>query len=544
MRVSFVLLAALALVPGCTVEESPSDTGGSGDAPGPRDVPGLDAPRETRVFIGEGAPADAPMRFGGAVDPSFTPELVYPPDAVAVPPNLGELEIHYRTGGATLFELAASTPTVELRVYFGCPEAAPGGCIYTPARDVWEAFATAAAGRGPITYSLRGTDDTGRVSATASRSIRVTGEPITGGLYYWHASRGTIERFEFGVRGAVAETYLDRARAGAGMCIGCHALSRDGTRMTVGTDTPTEVMQMYDVASRTRLWQTGMRGLFPPSPTEPNFVSLNADGSLVVGSSLMGLTFRDGATGAITAGPVGAGPSEMPDVSPDGMHVVYVSVPPGPTFPGLYDLSSVVSGTIRRMDFDGTAWADSGTALVEAGTGNNYYPTYSPDGAFIVFNRSPSNTPSMGMDASSAMTAYVPDAQLWVVPAGGGAPVQLLRANGFADAWPKFDPTMYVSEGRPLYWLAWSSRRAFGLRYDESGPHAPQLWMAAFDPTEAAAGNDPAFPAFRLPFQDVDTGNHIAQWVTSVERMTCTTDADCGGEFCVDGRCFEEIPLM
>jgi TolB protein len=68
--------------------------------------------------------------------------------------------------------------------------------------------------------------------------------------------------------------------------------------------------------------------------------------------------------------------------------------------------------------------------------------------------------------------------------------------------------------------------------------------MSAFNPDEAAAGRDASYPAFRLPFQDIATGNHIAQWVTSIMRQTCSTDADCGGEFCIDGRCFEEVPLM
>ena len=53
---------------------------------------------------------------------------------------------------------------------------------------------------------------------------------------------------------------------------------------------------------------------------------------------------------------------------------------------------------------------------------------------------------------------------------------------------------------------------------------------------------DPVLAAFRLPFQDAASGNHIAQWVTSIERLGCDDDTDCAGEFCVDGRCYEERP--
>jgi TolB protein len=137
----------------------------------------------------------------------------------------------------------------------------------------------------------------------------------------------------------------------------------------------------------------------------------------------------------------------------------------------------------------------------------------------------------------------VPDAQLWLIPSdGSGAARQLTVVAGRADSWPKWDPTEYLNQGRPLFWMSWSSRRAYGLRIAEDA--RAQLWMAAFEPTVAATGAQGFRPAFRLPFQDLETSNHIAQWVTSVERQACRDNGDCGGEFCVDGRCFAEEPLL
>lgn len=40
--------------------------------------------------------------------------------------------------------------------------------------------------------------------------------------------------------------------------------------------------------------------------------------------------------------------------------------------------------------------------------------------------------------------------------------------------------------------------------------------MVGVDPARAAAGNDPSFVAFWLPFQDLASGNHIAQWVEEI----------------------------
>jgi len=40
--------------------------------------------------------------------------------------------------------------------------------------------------------------------------------------------------------------------------------------------------------------------------------------------------------------------------------------------------------------------------------------------------------------------------------------------------------------------------------------------MTAVDPDAAALGEDPSSPAFAVPFQDITTSNHIAQWTTQV----------------------------
>jgi hypothetical protein len=40
--------------------------------------------------------------------------------------------------------------------------------------------------------------------------------------------------------------------------------------------------------------------------------------------------------------------------------------------------------------------------------------------------------------------------------------------------------------------------------------------MAAFFPDRATNGTDPSTVMFRLPFQDIDTHNHIAQWTQAI----------------------------
>lgn len=488
--------------------------------------------RLASVIIVSGTPADAPTRFGGAADPGLAPELVYPDDGTVVPPNLQELEIHFRAPGADLFELAFQASAFDLKVYFTCPETVGGGCIYTPDAAVWDTIATAARGTGVTTYTLRGTNAGGGVGTSAARAITFTEENITGGLYYWNAGGGSIMRYDFGIRGARPETFLDKARTGAGLCVGCHSLARNGTRISVGLDFPTTTFQVYDIGTRARVFSLAGGGFFP---SEPCFASFSPDATQIATSASTGIDIRDAATGTILTPMIGGAGATHPDWSPLGDRIVVTkSAEPSPG--GLiYDAMGVVSGSISELVRDASGVWTEQPLLARAGTENNFYPAYSPDAEWVVFNRSPSNTNSAG--GSSDTIAGVPDAEIWVVATDhSGLTMQLAAAGGYGDTWVKWDPTSYLDQGRTLFWLTWSSRRAYGLRYAEDAK--VQLWMTAFDPAAARAGGEPSSPAFRLPFQDIASGNHVAQWVTSVERLPCTDSSVCGvGEFCSGGVC-------
>ena len=65
-----------------------------------------------------------------------------------------------------------------------------------------------------------------------------------------------------------------------------------------------------------------------------------------------------------------------------------------------------------------------------------------------------------------------------------------------------------------MYWVTVSSTRNFGVRL--AGANRPQIWMTPFFPMKAAATTDPSNAAFRLPFQNIDGNNHIAQWTEQI----------------------------
>jgi hypothetical protein len=138
---------------------------------------------------------------------------------------------------------------------------------------------------------------------------------------------------------------------------------------------------------------------------------------------------------------------------------------------------------------------------------------------------------------SGASSYASTDAELWVIDADGGEPIFLRSADSEgAETWPKWDPSPYQHRGRPLFWHTFSSERPVGLR----GADAMQIWVAAFDPAAAAAGDDPSRAAFHLPFQDRGSANYIGQWVTEIQYERCDEgDGTCSNEFevCREGLC-------
>ena len=182
------------------------------------------------------------------------------------------------------------------------------------------------------------------------------------------------------------------------------------------------------------------------------------------------------------------------------------------------------------MRADGTATVD--LDALNGGAENSYYPTFSPDNQFVIFNRA----------AGSSYDA--PDAQLWLVKAQpNSAPVFLANANGQGDlgnSWPKFSPFVQKYKGRRLMWVTFSSRRDYGLRL--SGDGRAQIWMAAIEPYKDDLNTDPSYPGFWLPVQDINTGNHIAQWTETVVKKPCVKNEDCPtGEFCESGICEPKV---
>ena len=103
----------------------------------------------------------------------------------------------------------------------------------------------------------------------------------------------------------------------------------------------------------------------------------------------------------------------------------------------------------------------------------------------------------------------------------------LMRANGngaYDNSWPRFAPDKGRFRGNDLYWVAFSSRRPYGVQLNTGvgTTTKPQLWFAAVLIGQETV-LDPSSPPVWLPNQNptplgalpnsLPTGNHVPQWV-------------------------------
>ncbi len=456
------------------------------------------------VRVGPGAPGNAPDLFAtGTLDPAQAPEIAYPPDQVIVPRNLGDLEVHWRDGhGHDLFELSMVNDHVDLKVYL-----AGTGATGFSSFETGEWYA-ASMGGDEITVNVRALTvaSPATFGAATPRVVKMTETNLEGGLYYWAATAAGgapygIFRHDFGNPDMNAEPVFTTTEAGR--CVACHVLSRDGTKMAVTYAGGNGDSTIIDVASRTPM--------VPVMQQYWNFGTYSPDGTRLVTSRMGTLTVRDGTTGAPIGGANGTVPTggaalvTHPDFSPLGNLLVYVR---GAVVHQNADWH-IANGEIMSVSYDAATGAWGTPAPIVSGNGNNYYPSISPDGQWVLFNRSTEDA----YDDNSA--------ELWVARIDGTDARKLDLANigpNLTNSWARWAPfrSSFGPDGatEDLYWITWSSKRDFGVRL--VGTRRPQLWMSPFFPGRAAAAGDPTAPAFRLPFQDISSNNHIAQWTEIV----------------------------
>lgn len=496
-------------------------------------------------------PADA---FANPPQAGLAPTLSYPNPGAMVPPNLISLEVHFRPArpDEDLFRVRFQGDQVDVQAFTRCTSLGDG-CVYVLPDPVWQALGDTAAGRGPVTLTVEGSA-AGRVSKSEPLTLSVAAARVEGGLYYWSTSRQAILRVDFGEQGAPEQFWPPPGTTG-GPCYGCHALSPDGEHMTLSENGINDgKLTLLEVGTRNPLVRASnaVREQFQSwNPESTQFAGVFGDGRPPSND----IRIRDGRTAQIVETiELGFEPSHV-DWSPTGDRIAVTKV----TEHGSSQRPG--RGGISVVTRSNGAWSAPVDLVPPVDGLNHYTPVTAPDGSFLVYARS--ECPNGRVYANTCDGDADPTSELWAVRFDGSAPFRLARVNApgaedpngnLSDTFPKWAPFIDAQRrdgsGR-LMWFTFSSRRRYGLRPPVGDNQL--LWMAAVDPDAMARGEDGTFPAFALPFQDLSTSNHIAQWTRRVvptdppPALECLPrGAPCGdgieGECCSGLSCVELSP--
>jgi hypothetical protein len=478
---------------------------------------------------------------------------------------MNQLEIHYLPGktAGELYEIAILGTYSEYRYYNRCyadpAKFVKDTCALELDADSAKVLAESNRGTGPLKLTVRGSDEHGKVGASVTAAIEFTAEAVNGAITYWTATRPPrIMRFDFGSQSGLApvveQTDLPDDAGNPGKstrCIGCHAMSRDGSRLVAGMEGSQQGYLLYiNDLSRPKTdpnWLTvDGRGVGVAaqnqivtasfSPEADQFVAASWPENTAVGPTK--LAFHDGTTGLRkSVFDVGFNVT-YPDWSPDGQSIAMTRI---------YQWNSeniwFYDGGISIIRRDGETWKLPALDLHSSGSGKNRYtPNWLPDSSLLLYSESvppPDET-------NPLINAYSnPVARVWAVePKAGAVPVALERANatGVADTLTLADnrdaalvkqiakgqlmntfarsaPFQNKHNGHTLFWFTVASQRRAGVRGFVGNVSATLavstqtlLWMFALDADAVHAGKDGSYPGFFLPFQDMLTSNHMAYW--------------------------------
>lgn len=524
------------------------------------------------------------------------PTVAYPLDGALFPYHFGDLafQVVPRAQGQTIARVHFLGDAIDLDVYAPCTPiasaAVAGACSIALPADL-EADLAGASAAANLEETVRlATPDGSSLAESAPIDARWSATPLSGTVYYWSTppqgmtGASEIVRMNLTTAATPPEVYYTNLDAvpyapplsGGWACVGCHAISRDGSKLgiTIGGssinangDGYGSLFALLDVAKKaptaTRITESGGQQLL--NAGFATLTTFSRDGGSMIQELQGQLYLRSADATLASQGPLFPAMTEsltQPAWSSAGDWLVFASWVPTLNISHAYDSKDLngnetPNAQIWIAPVNGTTVGAATLLVPRVANATEYYPAISDDSALVVFNESScAGPPSPGADSygQSPCDSYDdPSARLRLVAAGGGTPVELDRASGrtsgwpsadtWTNSWPRFAPSHGSFQGKTLYWLAFSSRRAYGatLAGSANGSTPPQLWFAAVavDASGTLTG-DPSYAPVWLPQQNsatpeiladggtaqtlgasgTPTGNHIPQWVVQYVPYT------------------------
>lgn len=472
-------------------------------------------------------PLDAPSLFGPPEggEPAGGPCLVEPEDQALYPSNW--LPPRFRfipAAGQNLFEIRVHTDSEasDLVVY-------TTHTSWTMPAPMWSAAANGLAEK-PITVTVRGAvyDGAKLVSPpSAGSKLTVSIAPVSaaGNIVYWTTGAGSaLKGFAVGSTSVVpvltpGQVEMPTSGGAAVTCVGCHTSTPDGLYASFTAQGPwANAIASIDATDATSIgkkppflgagaeaalaqpemgihtyskahWAPGDRMKVAPLGAWENskLIWIDLEAQTPGEGSAFGFISRSG-------DPRGVG---APTWSHDGKTIVYVSTnaqTTGRLDNGEADLYAVPYNNRAGGDAAPIPGA-SDPALAE------YYPAFSPDNKYLVFNRVPSGNNMYNQ----------PLTEVFVIPSGGGAPTRLAandppacagkKSPGVTNSWAKWSPEATSHGGRTYYWIIFSSAR--------SEKQNPQLYLTALVEEAGALTTHGALHFWNQP---EDENNHTPAW--------------------------------
>ncbi len=526
---------------------APADVSATDAAPAPQDSAGPEVaadvaalPAAVTLIVDATATSDpglADLVVGksGALTPDI--EVVYPPDNALAPVDFAPITVQWTYAGpADKFVVRFENAEAEINVLGDATNWASAastgkGYAVTLPKGIWQdlfAFPDHPAWKLRIlAVSVSGGQVVGKLLASKPLTFHISPMPAGGAIYYWNTQMMAVRVLEQG------QKQPSTVPTPGGMCAGCHSVSPDGSTVAVSH------MMGAGMASMSMSLVTAKSGQPPPwlhpkakqllassftiaaAFSESHFsekerwlvVPTSGTAGFIPGpTKLMAVDLMGGtATNLVQGGDLGQ--QAFPAWSKDGSTVVYASSSNvGNGF------AATAATALYTVPFNG---GQGGKAQLVAGTDDldvfHYYPTFTLDGNYIVYNRAaatgnpcPASGGSGGPSSGGEGTYDNCHAELWMIAATGGNPIRLDLANESLEPLTNSWPTLGIVPGQ-YHWMAFSSRRNYGFLHTGSPP-SPQIYIAAIEPLKIASGQDPSYAALWLPGQDVTAGCHIARW--------------------------------
>jgi hypothetical protein len=324
--------------------------------------------------------------------------------------------------------------------------------------------------------------------------------------------------------------------------VGCHSVSRNGRRIAL-VDMSADSFTTSDHAWYTSPTDVAGQAKRTAGPLSPPAVS--PDGSKILIPTPFDLRLYDAVTsaliGKVAPAFVQGKLALFPEWSPDSKEIAItigkdssLRAEPPPPAPGevrpTYQYKMGQDSEIAVLPYNDGNFGPA-RIVVPAGADFNYYPSWSPDGKWIVFSSAPVVTAGIVHG-----TYDNPNARLRLVSAAGGRVYELGRATqgtGKGTSWPKIAP--FSQAGGQVMFVGYNATIDYGFVHQDGhlaankgrpgpNPRVTQLWFAAIDLRRLGEG-DPSWAPIWLPFQYPQTSNHIPYWT---ELLGCTKDSECG----------------